>query len=75
MYERGGIFSMEHGFFDFAVGSFPRGKWQQYEEIMPLLKLDTITIDRLDIDSGDGLNVINWTLEGDYTSSKRKLHQ
>jgi hypothetical protein len=33
MYERGGIFSMEHGFFDFAVGSFPRGKWQQYEKI------------------------------------------
>lgn len=32
MYERGGIFSMEHGFFDFAVGSFPRGKWQQYDE-------------------------------------------
>jgi hypothetical protein len=76
MYERGGIFSMEHGFFDFAVGSFPRGKWQQYEEIIPLLKLDTITLDRVDIDSGDGLNVIiNWTVEGDYTSSKRKLHQ
>jgi hypothetical protein len=23
---------MEHGFFDFSVGSFPRGKWQQYDE-------------------------------------------
>lgn len=34
MYERGGIFSMEHGFFDFAVGSFPRGKWQQYDAKM-----------------------------------------
>lgn len=68
MYERGGIFSTEHGFFDFTVGSFPRGKRQQYEQIMPLLKLDARTLDRLDIDAGDGLNIINPKAEGDYTS-------
>jgi hypothetical protein len=49
MYERGGIFSMEHGFFDFAVRSFPRGKWHKYDQIRPLLELDTRTLDELDI--------------------------
>ena len=53
MYERGGIFSTEHGFFDFAIGGFPRGQWKQYDQTIPLLELDTKTLDEIDIYAGD----------------------
>ncbi|NJL69378.1 MAG: pentapeptide repeat-containing protein [Microcoleus sp. SM1_3_4] len=53
MYERGGIFSTEHGFFVFAVGSFHRGKWQQYDKGLPLLELDLKTLDEIDLYADD----------------------
>ena len=53
LYERGGIFSTEHGFFDFAIGGFPRGQWQQYDQTIPLLELDTKTLDEIDIYADD----------------------
>ncbi|WP_199248338.1 hypothetical protein [[Phormidium] sp. ETS-05] len=36
MYENGGIFSTEHGFFNFEVGGFPRGTWSDYYKLAPL---------------------------------------
>lgn len=53
MYERGGIFSTEHGFFDFGVASFPRGQWKQYDQTIPLLELDAKTLDEIDIYADD----------------------
>ncbi len=49
MYERGGDFYMEHGFFHFCVGCFPIGNWSQYNSLSPNIVLDEQVLDQLDI--------------------------
>ena len=48
MYERGGDFYAEHGFFYFSVGSFPIGNWSQYYSLSPNIVLDEQVLDQLD---------------------------
>lgn len=53
LYERGGIFSTEHGFFNFTAASFPRGTWTQHDRDLPVVELESAALDRLDGYSGD----------------------
>jgi hypothetical protein len=48
MYERGGDFYTEHGFFNFSVGCFPIGNWSQYYQSSPIIELDEEVLDQLD---------------------------
>ncbi|MBW4496333.1 MAG: hypothetical protein KME26_25325 [Oscillatoria princeps RMCB-10] len=48
MYERGGIFSTEHGFFNFEVGGFPRGTWSDHYQLSPAIELDVRALEELD---------------------------
>ncbi|NJL69907.1 MAG: hypothetical protein HC894_31345 [Microcoleus sp. SM1_3_4] len=49
MYDRGGIFYTEHGFFCVNIASFPRKDWSHYEHLTPLLQLESSVLDRLDL--------------------------
>lgn len=53
LYERGGIFSTEHGLFNFEAASFPRGTWMQHDRDFPVVLLESAALDRLDGYSGD----------------------
>jgi hypothetical protein len=48
LYERGGDFSFEQGFFDFPVGGFPRGKLSDHYNFSPHILLDEQVLDQLD---------------------------
>ncbi|MBD2770055.1 hypothetical protein IC235_19375 [Hymenobacter sp. BT664] len=48
LYERGGDFYLEQGFFHFPVGCFPRGTCSQHYNLVPHILLDEQVLDRLD---------------------------
>ncbi len=48
MYERGGTFYTEHGFFCVSVASFPNHGWEYYLNLSPLPDLKFSTLDHLD---------------------------
>lgn len=48
LYERGGNFHFEQGFFHFSVGCFPRGKLSDHYSLSPHILLDEQVLDQLD---------------------------
>ena len=48
LYERGGDFRFEQGFFDFPVGGFPRGNLSDHYNLSPHILLDEEVLDQLD---------------------------
>lgn len=54
LYERGGIFYSEHGFFCFAGASLPRGTWRgHYKSESVVCQLDAEALDNLDGNFGE----------------------
>ncbi|MGL4498193.1 MAG: hypothetical protein ACRCU2_03945 [Planktothrix sp.] len=54
LYERGGIFYSEHGFFCFAGASLPRGTWREhYKSESVVCQLDAEALDNLDGNFGE----------------------
>ena len=48
LYERGGDFYFEQGFFHFSVGCFPRGRLSDHYSLSPHILLDEQVLDQLD---------------------------
>lgn len=49
MYERGGVFFTEHGFFQIGLASFPRRSWNNYDRQAAIVELDEVMLNQLDL--------------------------